>query len=92
MTRKNFDDPNLPIKFSEAGGSAGGTVGCNDDIHSWIFGVENDLSEYPHADFGSSRYFSTPTNLGASTVATRDIALKDDLVRAGLNWRFASLP
>jgi hypothetical protein len=29
---------------------------------------------------------------GALTVATRDVALKDDLVRAGLNWRFTSLP
>jgi opacity protein-like surface antigen len=48
--------------------------------------------EYLHADFGSSRYFSTPINLGALTVATRDIALKDDLLRAGLNWRFTSLP
>jgi outer membrane immunogenic protein len=179
----------LPItpKFAEAGGSAGGTVGCNYDIHSWIFGVENDLSwanvrgrtsdqlpfslaavshtdqnwldsirgriglawnpslmtyvtggaafagtranicvptlglcasesrvrtgwiagigveyaiwgnismkfEYLHADFGSSRYFSTPTTLGAGPVATRDVALKDDLLRAGLNWRFTSLP
>jgi outer membrane immunogenic protein len=179
----------LPVtpKFDENGGSVGGTVGCNYDIHSWIFGVENDLSwtnahgsssdqrpfaltavshtdqnwldsvrgriglawdrslmsyvtggaafagtsvnicntvlgqcvseskvrtgwiagigveyaiwndiflklEYLHADFGTGRYFSTPTTLGSVRVATRDVALKDDLVRAGLNWRFTSLP
>jgi outer membrane immunogenic protein len=179
----------LPItpKFNESGASAGGTVGCNYEIHSWILGVENDLSwtnshgsssnqlpfnlagvshtdqnwldsvrgriglawkpalmsyvtagaafagtqvnicntalgqcasesktrtgwigglgieyaiwsnisvklEYLHADFGGGRYFSTPTTLGGLAVATRDVALKDDIVRAGLNWRFTSLP
>jgi outer membrane immunogenic protein len=180
----------LPItpKFNESGGSGGGTVGCNYDVQSWIFGVENDLSwnnghgsspdqrpfnlgavshtdqswldtirgrigvawdhgwmsyvtagaaftetrvsvcvtalgqcasesnirrgwiggfgveyaiwsniylklEYLHADFGGgARYFSTPTALGPLTVGTRDVSLKDDLVRAGLNWRFTALP
>ena len=48
--------------------------------------------EYLHADFGAGRYFSTPTTLGGLNVVTRDVALKDDLVRAGLNWRFISLP
>ena len=174
-------------KFSESGGSAGGTIGCNYEFHSWIFGIENDLSwtnghgsshdqlpfnlaavshtdqnwldgvrgriglawnpslmtyatagaafagtrvnicnptqgicasesqtrtgwiggfgfeyaigynvsvklEYLHADFGGGRYFTTPTTLGTGTVATRDVELKDDLVRAGLNWRFVALP
>jgi outer membrane immunogenic protein len=180
----------LPItsKFHEFGGSIGGTVGCNYEIHSWIFGVENDLAwkngrgssydqlpfrlaavshtnqnwldsirgrigyawdrplisyvtagaaftgtgvdiclpalgqcqseardrtgwiagvgleyamiagisvkfEYLHADFGTARYFSTPTILGpAGHVATRDVALTDELFRAGLNWRFTALP
>ena len=48
--------------------------------------------EYQHADLGGGRYFTTPTTLGTATVATRDVELKDDLVRAGLNWRFVSLP
>jgi len=179
----------LPItpKFNESGGIAGGTVGCNYEIHSWVFGVENDLSwtnghgsasdqlpfnlaavshtdqkwldsvrgriglawvpqfmsyvtlgaafagtdvnicntalglcasqsnvrtgwiagigfeysvwnnisvkfEYLHADFGTARYFSTPVILGPVNIVTRDVGLKDDIVRAGLNWRFVSLP
>jgi outer membrane immunogenic protein len=177
-------------KFNEGGGTAGGTVGCNYDLHGWILGVENDMSwangrgsspdqppfnlaavshtdqkwldsvrgriglvwerswmtyvtggaafvgtsvnicnpglalcanqsqvrtgwiggvgleyaiwtnlsvkfEYLHADFGSGRYFTTPTSLGVGTIVTRDVELKDDLFRAGLNWRFTpftSLP
>lgn len=174
-------------RFNQSGGSVGGTIGCNYDVHSWIFGVENDLSwtnghgssydqlpfslvavshtdqkwfdsvrgriglawdrslmgyftggaafvgtdvnicntslglcasesktrtgwiggigveyaiwadlsvkvEYLHADFGTARYFSTPTTLGGITVVTRDVGLKDDLIRAGLNWRFTTLP
>src|SRR5450631_3971472 len=31
----------ITSKFNESGGSVGGTVGCNYDIHSWVFGVEN---------------------------------------------------
>lgn len=36
----------LPItpKFQDNGGSVGGTIGCNYEIHSWVFGVENDLA------------------------------------------------
>jgi outer membrane immunogenic protein len=174
-------------KFQDDGGSVGGTVGCNYEIHSWIFGIENDLSwksargssadqlpfnlaevshtnqnwfdsirgrlgvawdrqlisyvtagaafagigvdicntalgqclsqshdrtgwmagvgfeyavvagisvkfEYLHADFGTARYFTTPTTLGSLTVATRDVGLTEDLFRVGLNWRFIALP
>ena len=180
----------LPItpKFNANGGSVGGIVGCNYEIHSWIFGVENDLSwksargsssdqlpfvlgavshtnqnwfdsirgrigvawdrqlisyvtagaaftgigvniclpalgqcvsephdrtgwmagvgfehavvsgisvkfEYLHADFGTARYFTTPTPLGPFFhVATRDVGLTEDLFRVGLNWRFTALP
>jgi outer membrane immunogenic protein len=174
-------------KFNESGGIVGGMVGCNYDIHGWVFGVENDISwtnatgsyadqppfsavavshtdqkwfdsvrgriglawdrpvmsyvtagaafagtstnicstalglcasdsqvrtgwiaglgveyvvwpnvslkfEYLHADFGGDHYFGTPTSLGSTTIVTRDVSLKDDIVRAGLNWRFTALP
>jgi outer membrane immunogenic protein len=49
--------------------------------------------EYLHADLGGAgRYFNTPTPIGALTVTTRDVSLKDDLLRVGLNWRFTMLP
>jgi outer membrane immunogenic protein len=48
--------------------------------------------EYLHADFGSGRYFSTPVALGVQNIVTRDVRLSDDIVRAGINWRFTTLP
>jgi outer membrane immunogenic protein len=48
--------------------------------------------EYLHADFGSARYFSTPVVLGMQNIITRDVRLSDDIVRAGINWRFTTLP
>jgi outer membrane immunogenic protein len=45
--------------------------------------------EYLHADFGTARYInpSVVTTAGG-TIVTRDVTLTDDMVRAGLNWRF----
>jgi len=48
--------------------------------------------EYLDADFGSGRYFSTPVALGVQNIVTRDVRLSDDIVRAGVNWRFTTLP
>jgi outer membrane immunogenic protein len=48
--------------------------------------------EYLHADFGNGRYFSTPLVFGPVNIVTRDVRLTDDIVRAGVNWRFTSLP
>ncbi|WP_027549707.1 outer membrane protein [Bradyrhizobium sp. Cp5.3] len=44
--------------------------------------------EYVHTDFGSKRYFEARPPLGAALVATRDVRLTDDIVRAGVNVRF----
>ncbi len=46
--------------------------------------------EYLHADFGSALYIATPAS--GFTNAGRDVKLTDDIVRAGVNWRFTSLP
>ena len=40
--------------------------------------------EYLHADFGSKNFVDIPVG----NVVTRSIRLSDDMVRAGLNWRF----
>ena len=78
---------------------------CASEAHDrtgWIAGVGLEYAmiagisvkfEYLHADFGTARYFSTLTPLGpVGHVATRDVALTDELFRAGLNWRFTALP
>jgi outer membrane immunogenic protein len=168
--------------FSTSGGLAGGTVGCNYQVGSWVFGLEEDLSwtnkkgsandiqpfnvntvsttkekwldtfrgrvgyswdrtlvyatgglavdgaavnvalpngsgsvddsktvtgwtvgagleyafwnnwslkaEYLYADFGSSQFVNPPVQIGNLNVVTRDVRLHDNIVRAGLNYRF----
>jgi outer membrane immunogenic protein len=44
--------------------------------------------EYLHADFGTAQYINPPVRIGNGGFATRDVRLTDDIVRAGLNWRF----
>jgi outer membrane immunogenic protein len=44
--------------------------------------------EYLHIDLGTSRYFDPKIVIGAATIVTRDVRFTDDIVRAGLNWRF----
>ena len=45
--------------------------------------------EYLHADFGSKNYINPPVPTGTgATIETRSVHLTDDIVRAGLNWRF----
>ena len=46
--------------------------------------------EYLHADFGSKTYFDPPPASGS--VNTRNVSLIDDVVRAGINWRFYAGP
>jgi outer membrane immunogenic protein len=44
--------------------------------------------EYLHADFGSKNYVDPAVFTGFGTIVTRGIHLTDDMVRAGVNWRF----
>jgi outer membrane immunogenic protein len=44
--------------------------------------------EYLHADFGTSRYISPSTPVGGVNIVTRDVSLTNDIVRAGVNYKF----
>jgi outer membrane immunogenic protein len=44
--------------------------------------------EYLHADFGTATYFNPPVITPNGIVVTRDAKLTDDIVRAGMNWKF----
>jgi outer membrane immunogenic protein len=44
--------------------------------------------EYLHADLGTGRYFDPRLVIGNNVTNTRDVRFTDDIVRAGLNWRF----
>ena len=46
-----------------------------------------DVPEYLHLDFGAKNYFDPPV-VDIVTVNTRRTTLTDDIVRAGLNYRF----
>ena len=44
--------------------------------------------EYLHADFGAGLFVSPPIVVGRNTFDSRNVRLTDDIVRAGLNWKF----
>jgi outer membrane immunogenic protein len=45
--------------------------------------------EYLHADFGTGLFISPPVALpGGGSIVSRNVRLTDDIVRAGLNWKF----
>jgi len=44
--------------------------------------------EYLHAGFENKQYFVNPITIGGTTIATRDVKLTDDIIRAGVNLKF----
>jgi outer membrane immunogenic protein len=50
---------------------------------AWIVKVE-----YLHADLGSGRYINSPIMAPGGTIVARDVALTNDIVRGGVNWKF----
>jgi outer membrane immunogenic protein len=75
---------------SESKTRTGLTVGVGSEWAAWVgpWGAVSFKLEYLHADFGSKQYFNPPVPIGTLTVATRDVRLTDDVVRAGVNVRF----
>jgi outer membrane immunogenic protein len=74
-------------------------IGCIDDSQTrtgWVAGVGVEYAlwqslslkiEYLHADLGTGRYIPLIITANGST-DSRDVRFTDDIVRAGLNWRF----
>jgi outer membrane immunogenic protein len=74
-------------------------VGCVDDSQTrtgWVAGVGVEYAlwqslslkiEYLHADLGTGRYIPLIVTANGST-DSRYVRFTDDIVRAGLNWRF----
>jgi outer membrane immunogenic protein len=75
-------------------------AGCVDDdktVTGWTVGAGIEYAfwnnwslkaEYLYADFGSPQFIGTPVHIGAGTVDTRDVRLNDNIVRAGVNYKF----
>lgn len=65
-----------------AGWAAGGGI-------EWAFLPNWSLkAEYLFADFGSSQYINPPVVIGTNIFNSRNVLLTDNIVRAGINYRF----
>jgi outer membrane immunogenic protein len=77
-----------------------GTLNCVNETKTrtgWVAGAGVEYAvwknvtlkvEYLHADFGTSRYIDPPVVIGGATFNTRDVPLTNDIVRAGVNYKF----
>ena len=78
-----------------------GTVSESRDRTGWVAGLGGEFAvwtggaadvtlkvEYLHAGFETKQYINPPIPVTGGTVATRDVKLTDDIVRAGLNVKF----
>jgi outer membrane immunogenic protein len=45
--------------------------------------------EYLHADFGTGLFINPPVTVGTSNFVSRDVSFTEDLLRVGVNWKFA---
>lgn len=45
--------------------------------------------EYLHADLGTGLFINPPVTVGASNFVSRNVSLTEDLLRVGINWKFA---
>ncbi|WP_280704943.1 hypothetical protein [Bradyrhizobium sp. BR13661] len=77
-------------QITESKTRTGLAAGLGGEWAAWTdsWGAVSFKLEYVHVDFGSKRYIDPPVRIGTSTVATRDVRLTDDIVRAGINVRF----
>lgn len=76
------------------------STGSIDDSQTrtgWVAGVGVEYAlwqslslkiEYLHADLGTGRYINPMIIIPNGSIDTRDVRFTDDIVRAGLNWRF----
>jgi outer membrane immunogenic protein len=68
----------------------GWTAGVGGEWAVWTTaaGALTFKAEYLHVDLGTSTFFNPPIKVGAGTFDTRNAKLTDDILRAGVNWKF----
>ena len=87
----NVTNPVVGTSVTDSQNRTGWVAGVGGEWAAWT-GPSGALTlklEYLHADFGTARYIDPPvvTAVGG-TVVTRDVKLTNDILRAGLNWKF----
>ena len=86
VTATGFDTGGSSAFVSESHTRTGWTAGAGVEwafLNSWSVKVE-----YLHVDLGKTVHFQPPVVVNNFTFQTRDIAVTNDIVRAGLNYRF----
>jgi outer membrane immunogenic protein len=68
----------------------GWTAGAGGEWAAWTApaGALTVKVEYLHADFGTGLFINPPVVVGTTTINSRNVKLTDDIVRAGVNWKF----
>lgn len=76
--------------FSDSKPRIGIAMGVGGEWAAWTgsWGAVSLKLEYLHTDFGSRQFINPPITGAGFTIATRDVKLTDDIVRAGVNVRF----
>jgi outer membrane immunogenic protein len=77
----------LGIVFSSTGPAGAAFAG---ECAAWTApaGALTVKVEYLHADFGTGLFINPPVVVGTTTINSRNVKLTDDIVRAGVNWKF----
>jgi outer membrane immunogenic protein len=68
----------------------GWTAGVGGEWAVWTTpaGALTFKAEYLHVDLGNGTFFSPPIRVGTGTFDSRSAKLTDEIVRAGVNWKF----
>jgi outer membrane immunogenic protein len=76
--------------FTNSQTRIGWTAGVGGEWAAWTgpWGAVTFKLEYLHADFDSKQYFNPPVAIPTGTIVTRDMKLRDDMVRVGMNVLF----
>jgi outer membrane immunogenic protein len=89
-TDVNVSNPTVPFSVTDSQTRTGWVAGVGGEWAAWIgpWGSLTFKVEYLHADLGTGTYIQPPVHFPGVTVDTRDVKLTDDIVRAGMNWKF----
>ncbi len=90
-TQVNVSNQAAGFSVTDSQNRTGWVAGLGGEWAAWTtpWGAVTFKLEYLHADFGTKLYVNPQvTTAGGTIIATRDVKLTDDMVRAGMNLKF----